>query len=157
MQNSCSTSPTNTATGVIVFMCIHAFKFNLSQYFFLFFLRTIIVELFIKQFLHKMWKKIVFNFLHVPFIFLFSCLSYQKSFPILTTLFPFLLIFLCYPILYCPQLPLFPYVAIAVPITKAISISVCVFSEHPFSLIQHLRGPSPSFLLLVFLPNTLKI
>lgn len=72
-------------------------------------------------------------------------------------LFPFLLIFLCYPILYCPQLPLFPYVAIAVPITKAISISVCVFSEHPFSLIQHLHGPSPSFLLLVFLPNTLKI
>lgn len=72
-------------------------------------------------------------------------------------LLPFLLIFLCYAILYCPQLPLFPYAAIAVPITKAISISPCVFSEHPFSLIQHLHGPSPSCLPLVVLPKTLKI
>lgn len=55
-----------------------------------------------------------------------------------------------------PQIPLVPCVAIAVPIIKAISVYLCVFPEHPFSLIQHLHAPSPSFLPLLFLLNILK-
>lgn len=56
-----------------------------------------------------------------------------------------------------PQILLVPCVAIAVPINKAISVYLCVFPEHPFSLIKHLHAPSPSFLPLLFLPNILKI
>lgn len=80
-----------------------------------------------------------------------SCISYLTFSSTVTTLFHFLLISLCYAILYCSQLPLFSYVAVAGPITRPIPIFLYVSPDHP-PPIQH--GPSSSFLPLVFLPST---
>lgn len=63
-----------------------------------------------------------------------SCLSYLTFSSIVIVLFHFLLISLCYAILYCSQLPLFSFVAIAGPVTRPIPIFLYVSPQHPLLL-----------------------
>lgn len=96
----------------------------------------------------------MFNFLHIPFTLIFFMSILLEIFLYSNHIMSFSSYLLHNP---CPQIPLVPCVVIAVPIIKAISVYLYVFPEHPFSLIQHLHAPSPSFLPLLFLLNILKI
>lgn len=91
-----------------------------------------------------MWKRFGFvSCISFYFSFFFSCLSYLKSSSILTIVFPFPLVSLCYAIPYCSQLPIFSYAAVPGPITSPIPISLCVSPEHPLLLPSNRSFLSP--------------